>query len=391
MKKLQIVIVLPLLVAGFWTSGATLAAFTTYSDRPSFDTANPGLATEGFEAGNVVAGSATQCTHPLDYGGDGNCFLADDLLPGVIYDTTGPYNLSLLGDGFMGASTKGLINNAFDGLFIMDFTTPYNYAVGMDLVCICTACYNLTVNIDVYGASGIITSEQSACAPSGIFFGIDASEQIARIEISGGSNLAEGVDNLSFTSAYPLADGIFTDGFETVPLGLCGSCVTDEDCLGPTDKCLSLDGGNFCGQDCSEGNPHGTPPGECQSGYFCADDPQGGGWSQCIPLSESCTCLEEDDALMRPCSNSNANGTYEGLQICNFPQGWSACDAEVPAPETCDGIDNDCNGLVDEGLTNACGGCAILADEPGAPCGTCGVWECLGLDDIVCADPCALP
>jgi hypothetical protein len=40
----------------------------------------------------------------------------------------------------------------------------------------------------------------------------------------------------------------------------------------------------------------------------------------------------------------------------------------VAAAETCDGRDNDCDGQVDEGVTNACGGCDPIAIPPGARC-----------------------
>jgi hypothetical protein len=42
----------------------------------------------------------------------------------------------------------------------------------------------------------------------------------------------------------------------------------------------------------------------------------------------------------------------------------NACNACGPTPvEVCDGEDNDCDGLVDEGLVNACGGCGPTPDE----------------------------
>jgi fibro-slime domain-containing protein len=38
---------------------------------------------------------------------------------------------------------------------------------------------------------------------------------------------------------------------------------------------------------------------------------------------------------------------------------WGACSAKEPEIETCDGVDNDCNGKVDDGLFQSCGDCNL--------------------------------
>jgi len=64
------------------------------------------------------------------------------------------------------------------------------------------------------------------------------------------------------------------------PGALCADCENHDECGGQFDLCLRNNntGETFCGQHC-------TAPGQCPSGYQCADV---GGIGQCVPTSETC-------------------------------------------------------------------------------------------------------
>jgi len=60
----------------------------------------------------------------------------------------------------------------------------------------------------------------------------------------------------------------------------------------------------------------------------------------------------------RYCTNGSSVGECKrGIQTCLEPY-WSECVGEIQStPEVCDGVDNDCDGVVDNGVLNKCGYC----------------------------------
>jgi MYXO-CTERM domain-containing protein len=87
-------------------------------------------------------------------------------------------------------------------------------------------------------------------------------------------------------------------------------------------------------------------------------------------------------------------GTTEGIcdpgtRTCGFTGEWSDCSGIIPAAEeTCNDLDDDCDGVVDNG-TNDCGGVCPLGQTLGSSCAGVngcleGTWECDGLNEVVC-------
>ncbi|TNF34554.1 MAG: hypothetical protein EP329_07090, partial [Deltaproteobacteria bacterium] len=154
------------------------------------------------------------------------------------------------------------------------------------------------------------------------------------------------------------------NSFQCVPdIGsVCQPCTTDEQCIGEGSACVTLDDGTFCAKAC-------TTADDCNVGFACTEI--AGSGSQCVPVSGSCTCDGTNTSLSRSCSvtwtpadPTQPSVTCNGLEQCTA-DGWGDCTLPT---EVCDGIDNDCNGVIDDGFRDGdaryvtlehCGSCAI--------------------------------
>ena len=158
---------------------------------------------------------------------------------------------------------------------------------------------------------------------------------------------------------------------------LCKECQSHADCLFKGDYCLPVGGtGDYCMTACGEGIP-------CPPHHDCTEvEVEGEGpLNLCAPETGSCVCTHELDGTTEDCSTSNDFGKCFGEKLCDGPAGWTECDALTPEAEACDGLDNDCDGAIDEEL------------EP-APCsndnefGSCeGMEECQGEAGWICIAP----
>ena len=130
---------------------------------------------------------------------------------------------------------------------------------------------------------------------------------------------------------------------------LCVPCDDNADCAseGGQTICVSYgDEGAFCGASC-EGNQ------DCPGDFVCEtrDSVDGGQSNQCVPANGAlceCSGTSATLGLSTPCIASNEFGTCDGMRTCST-DGLSDCSAQVASDESCNGLDDNCDGNVDEG------------------------------------------
>lgn len=236
--------------------------------------------------------------------------------------------------------------------------------------------------------------------PDGHFYCVpNGSEQIRGCQV----NAVEGQPNQCAWGDDPDNDG------SCQPNEVCGdgadnncNALTDENC--PQQCAPAMEVCNGIDDDC-DGNVDnvfglndpitmgcGTDEGECVMGVSTCMNAQ---WGACngevTPVAEACDGMDNDCDGMTDEDAMNANpltmacysgpeGT-EGVGLCQG--GWSSCmmaqwgpcmGEVVPADDTCDGADNNCNGATDEGF------------GLGQVC-SLGLGDCMAMGVTVCDGP----
>ncbi len=193
-------------------------------------------------------------------------------------------------------------------------------------------------------------------------------------------------------------------GTQTCSAGQWGSCVgevvpvVDNDCDGLDADCDNIDDiAEGCGclngdsQACYTGAQGTENVGECHGGTQTCS---AGQWGSCVgevtpltdnlcdgldsdcdnidDIAEGCPCVNGDtqSCYTGPPATQNQGNCQDGTATCDVTGTWSSCVGEVlPASESCDNYDQDCDGVIDNGLTLPC---------YTGPQGTENVGECQG-------------
>ncbi|MCB9525990.1 MAG: hypothetical protein H6702_21825 [Myxococcales bacterium] len=154
----------------------------------------------------------------------------------------------------------------------------------------------------------------------------------------------------------------------------CGGCanVRDEVCNGLDDDCDGVVD-NVPGDDVPLARPCSSDVGECVAGVERCVGAQWGACDGVTPADEICDDLDNDcdgatDEVTRPCGDAVDIGDVGqcrvGRESCVDGMWSGQCfESVAPAGEICDGLDNDCDGVSDEGLINECGVCGKLPPE----------------------------
>ena len=189
-------------------------------------------------------------------------------------------------------------------------------------------------------------------------------------------------------------------GLQTCRKGAWGDCqgavmAKAEACNGKDDDCDGAVDEDLIEQ-CYDG-PTGTAGiGACKAGTRkCSSGSWLGCKDQVGPSRETCNGLDDDcngetdDGLARECfsgdkTKAGVGPCRSGKQHCRGGK-WSGCEGEVlPVSESCNGKDDDCDGLPDQGLQRPC-----YTGTPGTPgIGPCkgGVQRCIGATWGTCLD-----
>ena len=183
------------------------------------------------------------------------------------------------------------------------------------------------------------------------------------------------------------------------------SCVAgtgaadDATCDGVDDDCDGTDDEDVAAEPttCGLGACTATGEASCQAGEMVdsclAGDPQSGDDGTCDGVDDDCDGEMDEDFAAQATTCGEGACAAEGQLACEGGQTYDTCQAGTPAAEdTCDGQDNDCDGEVDEDApteATSCGqgACAAAGEsvcEGGQLTDSCLVGDPVAADDATC-------
>ncbi|NOZ00281.1 MAG: carboxypeptidase regulatory-like domain-containing protein [Deltaproteobacteria bacterium] len=164
---------------------------------------------------------------------------------------------------------------------------------------------------------------------------------------------AEQVDRIGALCTAGIVSCDYSDvvGFEEQETTCDGK---DNDCDGDTDEDITSTEKGICFDLGVCGAAGAVIPRQCVGGKWVCQYSGVKDWeaqeTRLDGLDNDCDGETDEGLAGLPCESTNANGTCKGKT--KYESGGVVCTAPEPAPEVCDDIDNDCNGVTDEDLSS---------------------------------------
>jgi hypothetical protein len=187
-KCLAAAIAVAALVSGM--AGRSRADLIYFTDRSSFDTANPGTTLEDFENATTANATTAVVSGPLDRFSDNDSFKPGDIIPNLRITSVGQSPGEFYVNNGVYVPTLGLTTNYQDNLARLDFFEGAINAFGIDLFGQGQGTRAYTISI--FGAAGLIDTQ---IVTPDAFFGFSSTEGVTRVELD--TNDFESFDNIA--------------------------------------------------------------------------------------------------------------------------------------------------------------------------------------------------